>query len=96
VHLGFEPRGLVSNWHVDIHLHSLPHLGRLGYLGCLDTVHRLYRVMAGYSISDGTQFERSPFPSLLIPELFTCVRLVVLHIFSPFLTIELEIWGEGT
>jgi hypothetical protein len=43
-------------------IHSLPHLGRLGYLGCLDTVHRLYRVMAGYSISDGTQFEGSPFP----------------------------------
>jgi hypothetical protein len=42
--------------------------------------------MAGYSISDGTQFEGSPFPSLLIPELFTCVRLVVLHIFLNKLT----------
>jgi hypothetical protein len=35
------------------------------YLGCLDTVRRLYRVMAGYSISDGTQFEGSPFPKSL-------------------------------
>ncbi len=29
------------------------------------SLHRLYRVMAGYSISDGTQFEGSPFPKSL-------------------------------
>jgi hypothetical protein len=52
------------NTDVDIRPHILPaprqpRLPRL-YIGTI------YRVMAGYSIFDGTQFEGSPFPKSLL------------------------------
>jgi hypothetical protein len=44
---------------ISFHISYL-HLGSLGYLDCTQA---LYRVMAGYSIFDGTQFE-GPLPEV--------------------------------